>query len=472
MQNLTPQQIVERLNAYIVGQDDAKRAVAVAIRNRWRRQQLEADLAREINPKNIVMIGPTGVGKTEIARRIATLTGAPFIKIEASKFTEVGYHGRDVESMIRDLLENAIGMVRAEHAERVREKAAERTEERLLNLLLPGTEESAPQPTGAADQAAAGSDGGYVATEDSGERREQVRRRMREKLRNGDLDDREVEISVTRKAMPVTMLSNMGLDQMDPEMSRMFENLIPDQQSRRRLTIREARNVLDEEETEKLIDRDKLTSEAIERTQDTGIIFLDEIDKICGGPSGGSGGSGGGGPDVSRQGVQRDLLPIVEGTTVQTRHGMVNTDHILFIAAGAFHSASVSDLMPEMQGRFPIRVELSALTRADFVRILTEPSNALTRQQRALLSTEGIEVTFEDDSIEAMADIAAQVNATHENIGARRLMTVMEKLFEPIHFDAPEMHEQGRTTLTITANMVREQLADIAGDEDLSKFVL
>jgi ATP-dependent HslUV protease ATP-binding subunit HslU len=473
MQNLTPRQIVERLDAYIVGQDDAKRAVAVAIRNRWRRQQLEADLAREINPKNIVMIGPTGVGKTEIARRIATLTGAPFIKIEASKFTEVGYHGRDVESMIRDLLENAIGMVRAQHAERVREKAAEHVEQRLLSLLLPGTEGASAEPAAVpGEDAQPGSGGGYVPTEDSGERREQVRRRMREKLRRGDLDDREVEISVTRKAMPVTMLSNMGLDQMDPEMSRMFENLIPDQSSRRRLTIREAREVLNEEETEKLIDRDKLTGEAIELTQDTGIIFLDEIDKICGQSPGSGSGSGGGGPDVSRQGVQRDLLPIVEGTTVQTRHGMVNTDHILFIAAGAFHSASVSDLMPEMQGRFPIRVELGALTRADFVRILTEPSNALTHQQQALLSTEGIEVSFEDEAIEAMADIAAQVNATHENIGARRLMTVMEKLFEPIHFDAPEMAKQGQAALTITAQRVREQLADIAGDEDLSKFVL
>ncbi len=464
MENLTPRQIVEKLNQYIVGQDDAKRAVAVAIRNRWRRQQLDADLAREVNPKNIVMIGPTGVGKTEIARRIASLTGAPFIKVEASKFTEVGYHGRDVESMVRDLLENAIGMLRAEHAEQVRERAAERVEDRLIGLLLPGTDEPAP---------AANETGGYVSTDESGERREQARRRMRDKLRSGELDDREVEINITRKAVPMAMFSNMGMDQMDPEMSRMFENLIPDQQSRRRLTIREARSVLTEEETEKLIDREKLTSEAIERTQDTGIIFLDEIDKIAGGSGEGRGGGGsGGGPDVSRQGVQRDLLPIVEGTAVTTRHGVVNTDHILFIAAGAFHSSSVSDLMPELQGRFPIRVELQALTRDDFVRILTEPSNALTRQQEALLSTEGIEVVFERESIEAMADIAAQVNATNENIGARRLMTVMEKLFEPINFDAPERKERGETKLSITADLVRDQLADIAGDEDLSKFVL
>ncbi len=470
MQNLTPKQIVEKLDRYIVGQDAAKRAVAIAIRNRWRRRQLDAELAREVNPKNIVMVGPTGVGKTEIARRIASLTGAPFIKIEASKFTEVGYHGRDVESMIRDLLENAIGMVRAEHAEQVRERAAELVEERLIDLLLPGSEHDPEEPAPAAAPAGgAATRGGYVATDDSGERRERVRHRLRERLRSGELDDREVEISVSRKAVPVAMLSNMGLDQMDPEMGKMFENLIPDQQTRRRLTIREARSVLAEEQTEKLIDRDKITSEAIERTENTGIIFLDEIDKVCGGDGSGSGGRG---PDVSRQGVQRDLLPIVEGTAVTTRHGTVNTDHILFIAAGAFHAASVSDLMPELQGRFPIRVELDALTRDDFVRILTEPSNALTRQQEALLSTEGITVTFERASIEAMADIAAQVNATNENIGARRLMTVMERLFERVSYEAPDMAGRGEDKLTVTADLVREQLAGIAGDEDLSKFVL
>ena len=463
MQDLTPRQIVERLDAYIIGQDAAKRAVAVAIRNRWRRQQLDAELAREVNPKNIVMIGPTGVGKTEIARRIAALTGAPFIKVEASKFTEVGYHGRDVESMIRDLLEGAIGMVREEHARAVQEKADAAVEERLVSLLLPGSETDS---AGDNDPPS----GGYVEADESIERRQRLRQRLRDQLAAGELDERTVEISVSRKAVPVAMFSNMGLDQMDPDMSRMFENLIPDQTQRRRVTVAEARRILHEQETEKLIDREKLTSEAIERTEQTGIVFLDEIDKVAGG-SGGEGG-GGRGPDVSRQGVQRDLLPIVEGTSVTTRHGMVNTDHILFIAAGAFHATSVSDLMPELQGRFPIRVELTGLGRDDFVRILTEPSNALTKQQQALLSTEGLAITFADDAVEAMADLAAQVNATHENIGARRLMTIVEKLFEPINFDAPQMAERGEKQVTITARMVREQLADIAGDEDLSKFVL
>jgi ATP-dependent HslUV protease ATP-binding subunit HslU len=461
MESLTPKAIVEKLDRYIVGQHDAKRAVAVAIRNRWRRQQLAPEVAAEVNPKNIVMVGPTGVGKTEIARRIASLTGAPFIKIEASKFTEVGYHGRDVESMIRDLLEQAINIVRAEHAEGVKEKADDAVEDRLVDLLLPGTETRSTPSSG------------YIESDDSEERRQAARQRIREQLSAGELDDRTVEIQTSQKAVPVAMFSNMGLDQMDPDMGKMFENLIPDQQKRRRVTIREAREILREQETERLIDRDKLTAEAIERTEQQGIIFLDEIDKIAGGgPGSGGGGGGGNSPDVSRQGVQRDLLPIVEGTAVTTRHGIVNTDHILFIAAGAFHYASVSDLMPELQGRFPIRVELQALTRDDFVRILTEPSNALTRQQEALLGTEGMTVSFEDDAIEAMADLAAQVNATNENIGARRLMTVMEKLFEPINFDAPERVAAGETSLKIDGRMVREQLADIAGDEDLSKFVL
>ncbi len=459
MEEMTPKQTVEELDRYIVGQDDAKRAVAVAIRNRWRRQQLDAEIAREVSPKNIVMVGPTGVGKTEIARRIASLVHAPFIKVEASKFTEVGYHGRDVESMIRDLLEQAINMVRAEHAEQVKAKAEKAAEERIVDLLLPGSGETeTPQA------------GGYIDSDDSVERRQRARERLHEKLASGDLDDREVEITVTQKAVPVTMFSNMGLDQMDPDMGKMFENLIPDQSSKRRMSVAEARGVLTQMETENLIDREKMTEEAIQRTEQTGIIFLDEIDKIAGG-SGGEGG-GGRGPDVSRQGVQRDLLPIVEGTNVTTRHGMVNTDHILFIAAGAFHSSAVSDLMPEMQGRFPIRVELNALTKDDFVRILTEPDGALTKQQRALLGTEGLDVSFEDEAIGAMAEIAAEVNANTENIGARRLMTVMEKLFEPINFDAPELVARGETTLQITADRVHDRLSDIARDEDLSKFVL
>ena len=456
MENLTPKQIVEKLDRHIVGQDAAKRAVAVAIRNRWRRQQLDPEFAPEVSPKNIVMIGPTGVGKTEIARRIAKLTGAPFIKVEATKFTEVGYHGRDVESMIRDLLENAIAIVREEHAQRVAEKAEHAVEQRLLDLLLP----SPSEPRGTT---------GYIEADESMERRESARRSMIEQLRSGSLDDREVEIAITRKAVPLAMFSNMGMDQMDPEMGKMFENLIPDQTKRRRVSIKEARRILKEEETDKLIDSEKLTADAITRTEQTGIIFLEEIDKVAGG-SGGEGKSGG--PDVSRQGVQRDLLPIVEGTAVNTRHGIVNTDHILFIAAGAFHSSAVSDLMPELQGRFPIRVELSALTREDFVRILTEPRGALTKQQAALLKTEGIAVEFEEDAIGAMADLAAQVNATQENIGARRLMTVIEKLFEQVNFDAPDMAADGQSQLTITADLVRHQLAAIAKDEDLSKFVL
>ncbi len=453
MNQMTPKQIVGELDRYIIGQLDAKRAVAVAIRNRWRRQQLDPDFAREVSPKNIVMVGPTGVGKTEIARRIATLTGAPFVKVEASKFTEVGYHGRDVESMIRDLLEHAISMVRAEHAEKVKDKAATNVEHRLVDLLLPASD---PAP-GA----------GSVATEDSTERREHTRQKLLDQLRQGKLDDRVVEISLHQKAVPVAMFSNMGLDQMDPEMAKMFENLIPDQSKSRRAPIGEARELLMAEETENLIDRDKLTGEAIDRTEQSGIIFLDEIDKIAA-PTG----DGKGSPDVSRQGVQRDLLPIVEGSSVMTRHGVVNTDHILFIAAGAFHSASVSDLMPELQGRFPIRVELEALTREDFVRILTEPHNALTRQQEALLATEGLEVRFEAEAINAMADLAAQVNATAENIGARRLMTVMEKLFEQINFDAPDLAASGDRKVTIDAGLVRQRLKSIAEDEDLSKFVL
>ncbi len=452
MNDMTPKQIVAELDRYIIGQADAKRAVAVAIRNRWRRQQLDAEFAREVSPKNIVMVGPTGVGKTEIARRIAGLTGAPFVKVEASKFTEVGYHGRDVESMIRDLLEHAISMLQAEHGETVKEKATANVEQQLLDLLLPGD---------------ASSTTGYINIDESTERREQVRNRLLEQLRSGELDEREVNITLQQKAVPVAMFSNMGLDQMDPDMSRMFENLIPDRAKQRKVTIAEARTLLLAEETENLIDRDKLTTEAIERTEQSGIIFLDEIDKVASPPEGGKGGA-----DVSRQGVQRDLLPIVEGSSVMTRHGVVNTDHILFIAAGAFHTASISDLMPELQGRFPIRVELTALSRDDFVRILTEPNNALTRQQQALLKTEGLDVSFDDAALETMAELAAQVNANAENIGARRLMTVMEKLFEQINFDAPEMAASGENSLTITAELVRERLQSIVGDEDLSKFVL
>jgi ATP-dependent HslUV protease ATP-binding subunit HslU len=459
MQDLTPRQIVQELDRYIIGQADAKRAVAVAIRNRWRRRQLKGEMAGEVYPKNIVMIGPTGVGKTEIARRLANLTGAPFIKVEASKFTEVGYHGRDVESMIRDLLEQGISMVRAEQAKLVTEKAEAAAVERVIDLLLPSSARDESRPASA----------GYVSPDDSQEKRQRLRDRLREQLESGKLDEREVELTISRKPATSVMFANMGLDQMDPDMANMFEKLIPEQTKQRKTTVAEARRILAEQETDKLLDQEKVVGEAIKRTQESGIIFLDEIDKIAS-PRGADG--RGGSPDVSRQGVQRDLLPIVEGSTVSTRHGVIHTDHILFIAAGAFHSAAVSDLMPELQGRFPIRVELSALGKDDFVRILTEPGNALTKQQQALLQVEGLEVSFDDGAIEAMADLAAQANASMENIGARRLMTIVEKVFEEINFDAPERVVRGEMTLTITADFVRQQVAAIVKDADLSKFVL
>ena len=459
MQNLTPRQIVGELDRYIIGQSEAKRAVAVAIRNRWRRQQVEPDMAREIYPKNIVMIGPTGVGKTEIARRLAHFTDAPFIKVEASKFTEVGYHGRDVESMIRDLLEQAVSMARSEQAEMVRERATVNTTDQLVDLLLPAM----PAETSASDEEQA----------EAERRLERTRQRLRAEVESGTLDDRDVEMTITHRPQTQVMFANMGIDQMDPDMANMFERLIPEQTKQRKLSVAEARRILMEEETEKLLDSDKITVEAIARTEESGIVFLDEIDKIATpGGSGEGGHSGGGGPDVSRQGVQRDLLPIVEGSAVNTRYGVVQTDHILFIAAGAFHSASVNDLMPELQGRFPIRVELSSLGKEEFVRILTEPGNALTRQQEALLKVEGLAVHFEDSSIEAIADLAATANTNLENIGARRLITVVEKLFEQINFDAPEMVGRGETKVTITGDFVREQVAAILDDQELSKFVL
>jgi len=474
MQNLTPKQIVAQLDAYIIGQDPAKRAVAIAIRNRWRRQQLDADMAREVNPKNIVMIGPTGVGKTEIARRLAKLTGAPFVKVEASKFTEVGYHGRDVESMIRDLLDQAMQMAREQQAEAVRQRATEAANDRLVDLMMPAPDPADFYVSDAShehDDAPTENDVVAAPAEqhDHEAKRRRARQRLREQIVAGKLDEKEVELTLTEKPQTKMMFASMGLDQMDPDMANMFEKLIPEQTATRKLSVREARRVLTEQETEKLIDRDKIVTEAIERTENTGIIFLDEIDKIATPPDGAAGGRG---PDVSRQGVQRDLLPIVEGSVVNTRHGPVNTDHILFIAAGAFHSAAVSDLMPELQGRFPIRVELSSLGKDDFIRILTEPGNALTRQQEALLAVEGLKIRFDDSAIEAMAELAAKANATLENIGARRLMTIVEKVFDQINFDAPEMVTKGETKLTITADFVRNQVAEIVADEDLSKFVL
>ncbi len=448
MSELTPRQIVEELNKYIIGQADAKRSVAIAIRNRWRRQQLPDALREEIAPKNILMMGPTGVGKTEIARRLAVLVNAPFLKVEATKFTEVGYMGRDVDSMIRDLLELAISMVQKEQTEVVRERAEQQVEERLLDELLPrATADNAPMPE----------------DDDAEARRQRTREKLRVRLRDGEMEDSLIELRVEQKAMPMGMLATtIGPDQMGPEIQDLMERLMPSQPKDRKATIREARRILLNQECEKLIDQEKTIEMAIHRTENGGIVFIDEMDKLCSGQSQH-------GPDVSRQGVQRDLLPIIEGASVNTRHGVVKTDHILFIASGAFHSAKPSDLMPELQGRLPIRVELNDLTKDDFVRILTEPRNALTKQQVALLGTEGLMITFADDAVDAIATAAAHVNKTTENIGARRLQTIMEKVLEKLSFDAPEL---GGTKVTIDAKYVDEKLAGILEDEDLSKFIL
>lgn len=446
MKELTPRQIVEELGKYIVGQDDAKRAVAIAIRNRWRRLQLPEHMRDEVGPKNIIMIGPTGVGKTEIARRLANLVNAPFVKVEASRYTEVGYHGRDVESMVRDLLDLAINMVHEEQTEVVRLEAERRAEERLLDALIP------PVPTGHDE----------VTSDEVAERRRRSREKFRTELQAGDLDDREIELTVEEKARPQAVFATVGMDQMDPGLQNMLDQILPSQARERRLPIHEAREVIFQQECEKLIDREKATEMAIQRTENSGMIFLDEIDKICTS-------DGHHGPDISRQGVQRDLLPIVEGTTVMTRHGPVRTDHILFIAAGAFHSSKPNDLMPELQGRFPIRVELTDLTKEDFVRILTEPRNALIKQHVAMLATEGVELKFEKGAVAAMAELAFQVNRTSQNTGARRLYTISEKLIEDISFHAPERKGE---KFTIDEKFVRDTLSHIIKDEDLSKFIL
>ncbi len=441
---LTPRRIVAELDRHIVGQAAAKRAVAVAIRNRWRRQQLPPELRKDVTPKNIIMIGPTGVGKTEIARRLAQLVGAPFLKIEATKYTEVGYHGRDVESMIRDLTEIAAGMVRQELRKSVESTAQERVVERLLDLLVPKSNTWEPDDS------------------EENERRQRTREKMRARLAAGELEDRLVELSVEQKLVPVQIFSNMGMENMDVDFQNMFEKIMPRQNQQRQVSIREARKILLEQETEALIDKAVVTEKAVQLVENDGIIFLDELDKVCGPQSSH-------GPDVSRQGVQRDLLPVVEGTTVNTRHGPVRTDHILFIAAGAFHLSKPSDLMPELQGRFPIRVELSDLGRDDFLRILTEPMNSLTRQYSELLATEGVTLKFAPDGVEALADIAHEVNRTTQNIGARRLHTILERVVEEICYEAPEIATK---TVTVDAAYVRGRLSEILQKEDLSRFIL
>ncbi|HOF40067.1 MAG TPA: ATP-dependent protease ATPase subunit HslU [Candidatus Hydrogenedentes bacterium] len=463
MMSLTPREIVAELDKYIIGQDAAKRKVAIALRNRWRRQQLDDALREEVAPKNIILIGPTGVGKTEIARRLAKLADAPFIKVEASKFTEVGYVGRDCESMIRELTEVAVHMVREEMVEAIRPKAAASAEWRLLDILLPPRPSAArqvyrPGDLGAGDEAPAAA----PAEPDAEARTREI---LLAKLRAGDLDEREIDVEVRETGSPQTMqvFSNAGLEEMGFNIQEMFERFMPQRTKRRRVTVAEAREILEQEEAQNLLDMDAVVREAIHRTENAGIVFLDEIDKIAGH------GAPRSGPDISREGVQRDILPIVEGSTVTTKSGPVKTDHILFIAAGAFHMSKVSDLIPELQGRFPIRVELNSLRLDDFKRILREPENSLIRQYQALLATEGVTVEFDDDCIDLLASVCEKVNASSENIGARRLHTILEYLLEDLLFDATEkkgMH------VRMSAEDAQNRLAEIAEDRDLTKYIL
>ena len=452
---LTPRQIVRELDRYIIGQDAAKKSVAIAIRNRWRRLQTPEHLREEIMPNNIIMIGPTGVGKTEIARRLAKLVNAPFIKVEASKFTEVGYVGRDVESIVRDLTEFAVSMLKAEKAAEVREKALKLSEERLLDLLVPPVKRRHE-----AEQGTTHDESGDSVESDA------TREKFREKLRRGDLEDRHVELDVSASQLPPAMqvFGPINMEEMGAGIQEMFGNIMPKRTKKRKLPVAEARLILVQEEAQKLIDTDAVVKEALERVENTGIVFLDEIDKIAGSRGQSAG------PDVSREGVQRDLLPIVEGTTVMTKYGMVKTDHVLFVASGAFHVSKPSDLIPELQGRFPIRVELESLTEEDFVKILTVPQNALIKQYTALLKTEGVTLEFAPDGIREIARIATQVNEQVENIGARRLHTILTTLLEEILFETPDQHV-GKTIL-IGHGMVQEKLSGIAKNKDLSRYVL
>ena len=455
LDDLTPREIVVELDKHVIGQKDAKRAVAIALRNRTRRQKLAPDLAEEIIPKNIIMIGPTGVGKTEIARRLAKLANSPFLKVEASKFTEVGYVGRDVESMVRDLVEIAIDNVREEKLEDVADRAELNAEERLLDILLPPSPPPRPEPNAGGVVI----DGSMALTESSSRTRE----KLRQQLREGKLDDRTVEIDVRERNFPsFEIISNQGVEEMDVNIKDMLPNIFGQRTKKRKMKVNEAFEYLIQEEEQRLIDMDQVTRMAIDRVENSGIVFLDEIDKIAGR-------EGGHGPDVSREGVQRDILPIVEGTTVNTRYGMVRTDHILFIAAGAFHVSKPSDLIPELQGRFPIRVELQSLTMEDFVRILTEPKSSLVKQYTALLETEGVKLDFTPDALSEIAHFAFRVNESTENIGARRLHTIMERVLDELSFDAPEKKGQ---QVTVDANYVRKMLTDIVKDQDLSRYIL
>jgi ATP-dependent HslUV protease ATP-binding subunit HslU len=462
LDELTPREIVRELDKYVVGQHEAKRAVAIALRNRMRRQKLTPELAEEVIPKNIIMIGPTGVGKTEIARRLAKLANSPFMKVEASKFTEVGYVGRDVESMIRDLVEIAIDMVREEKLEDVADKAELNAEERLLDLLLPSMPTQVPAKPATHDNQPIG----FSLEKEpllAGEPGSRTREKLRQQLREGKLDERMVELEVREKSMPAfEIITNQGVEEMDVNMKDMLPNIFGSRTKKRKMKVSEAFEYLIQEEEQRLVDMDQVTRIAVERVENSGIIFLDEIDKIAGR-------EGGHGPDVSREGVQRDILPIVEGTTVNTRYGMVRTDHILFIAAGAFHVSKPSDLIPELQGRFPIRVELQSLTVEDFIKILTEPKSSLTKQYIALLETEGVKLEFTPEALAEVANFAFKVNEGTENIGARRLHTIMERVLDKISFEAPDLKEKD---IVVDADYVIKNLADIVKDQDLSRYIL